>query len=126
MEAVVAALLTQFEDGRLTRRQLIQRLAAAAAAVAAPAGVAAQTAGFRTVNLDHLRGLKENVTMGRLIPAGTGFEWYRHVRIPADEPPPPPTPPQPSEDDLDLDREIEYAFDTDEPMLGRPPAGDVE
>ena len=26
----------------------------------------------------------------------------------------------------DLDREIEYAFDTDEPMLGRPPAGDVE
>ena len=34
--------------------------------------------------IDHLRGLKENVTMGRLIPAGTGFEWYRHVRIPAD------------------------------------------
>ena len=76
--------------------------------------------------IDHLRGLKENVTMGRLIPAGTGFEWYRHVRIPADEPPPPPAPPQPTEDDLDLDREIEYAFDTDEPMLGRPPAGDVE
>jgi len=24
------------------------------------------------------------------------------------------------------DREIEYAFDTDEPMLGRPPARDVE
>jgi DNA-directed RNA polymerase subunit beta' len=76
--------------------------------------------------IDHLRGLKENVTMGRLIPAGTGFEWYRHVRIPADEPPPPPVTPQPAEDDLDLDREIEYAFDTDEPMLGRPPAGDVE
>ncbi len=76
--------------------------------------------------IDHLRGLKENVTMGRLIPAGTGFEWYRHVRIPADEPPPPPVPPQPTEDELDLDREIEYAFDTDEPMLGRPPAGDVE
>jgi DNA-directed RNA polymerase subunit beta' len=75
--------------------------------------------------IDHLRGLKENVTMGRLIPAGTGFEWYRHVRIPADEPPPP-VPPQPAEDDLDLDREIEYAFYTDEPMLGRPPAGDVE
>jgi hypothetical protein len=31
--------------------------------------------------VDHLRGLKENVTMGRLIPAGTGFECYRHVRI---------------------------------------------
>ena len=27
---------------------------------------------------DQLRGLKENVTMGRLIPAGTGFEWYRN------------------------------------------------
>jgi hypothetical protein len=26
----------------------------------------------------------------------------------------------------ELDREIECAFDTDEPMLGRPPAGDVE
>jgi DNA-directed RNA polymerase subunit beta' len=34
--------------------------------------------------IDHLRGLKENVTMGRLIPAGTGFEYYRNVRIPAD------------------------------------------
>ena len=34
--------------------------------------------------IDHLRGLKEDVTMGRLIPAGTGFEWYRNVRIPAD------------------------------------------
>ncbi len=76
--------------------------------------------------IDHLRGLKENVTMGRLIPAGTGFEYYRHVRIPADEPPPPPVLPQPSEEDLDLDREIEYAFDTEEPMGVRPPAGDVE
>jgi hypothetical protein len=28
--------------------------------------------------------------------------------------------------EIDLDREIEYAFDTDEPMLGRAPAGDVE
>ena len=40
--------------------------------------------------VDHLRGLKENVTMGRPIPAGTWFEYYRSVRIPADEPPPPP------------------------------------
>jgi DNA-directed RNA polymerase subunit beta' len=24
--------------------------------------------------IDHLRGLKDNVTMGRLIPAATGFE----------------------------------------------------
>ncbi|MGE3343228.1 MAG: DNA-directed RNA polymerase subunit beta', partial [Vicinamibacterales bacterium] len=74
--------------------------------------------------VDHLRGLKENVTMGRLIPAGTGFEWYRHVRIPADEPPPPPAPPQPAEDDFDLDREIEYAFESDESLGVR--GGDTE
>jgi hypothetical protein len=62
--------------------------------------------------------------MGRLIPAGTGFEWYRHVRIPVDEPPPPPAPPQPTEDDLDLDREIEYAFDADDAIgLPRGPIG---
>src|SRR6185437_1654311 len=29
--------------------------------------------------VDHLRGLKENATMGRLMPAGTGFDYYRHV-----------------------------------------------
>jgi hypothetical protein len=57
--------------------------------------------------------------MGRLIPAGTGFEWYRHVRIPADEPPPPPAPPQPTEEEMDLDREIEYAFEVEETVSGR-------
>jgi len=30
--------------------------------------------------VDNLRGLKENVIMGRLIPAGTGAAWYRGVR----------------------------------------------
>ncbi len=30
---------------------------------------------------DHLRGIKENVTMGRLIPAGTGFPYYQKVEI---------------------------------------------
>ena len=39
--------------------------------------------------------------MGRLIPAGTGFEYCRHVRIPVDEPQPPPVLPEPSEEDLD-------------------------
>src|SRR5688572_19992359 len=32
--------------------------------------------------VDYLRGLKENVIMGRLIPAGTGMEFYRRVKIP--------------------------------------------
>src|SRR5262249_50862668 len=61
--------------------------------------------------VDHLRGLKENVTMGRLIPAGTGFEYYRHVRIPADEPPPPPPP---TLEELELEREMEYFVEPEE------------
>ena len=39
--------------------------------------------------VDYLRGLKENVIMGRLIPAGTGLPEYKHLDIevesPADE-----------------------------------------
>ncbi|MGE0043583.1 MAG: DNA-directed RNA polymerase subunit beta', partial [Vicinamibacterales bacterium] len=67
--------------------------------------------------IDYLRGLKENVTMGRLIPAGTGFWWYRHVQIPADEPPPPPPVQQPSDEDMELDREIgEYLVEPEEAM----------
>jgi DNA-directed RNA polymerase subunit beta' len=31
--------------------------------------------------VDYLRGLKENVIMGRLVPAGTGMEYYRQVKI---------------------------------------------
>jgi DNA-directed RNA polymerase subunit beta' len=31
--------------------------------------------------VDNLRGLKENVIMGRLVPAGTGMEYYRKVKI---------------------------------------------
>jgi DNA-directed RNA polymerase subunit beta' len=60
--------------------------------------------------IDYLRGLKENVTMGRLIPAGTGFEWYKHVTIPPDEPPPPP-PPTPEE--LEAQREMDDLTDAD-------------
>ncbi len=42
--------------------------------------------------VDYLRGLKENVIMGRLIPAGTGLDRYRNVQllteIPKEEPQP--------------------------------------
>jgi len=69
--------------------------------------------------VDFLRGLKENVTMGRLIPAGTGFEYYRQVRIPPDEPPPPPPP---TEEELELEREMEYFVEPEE-TLG--PRGDL-
>jgi len=31
--------------------------------------------------VDYLRGLKENVIMGRLIPAGTGMDYYHNVKL---------------------------------------------
>ena len=36
--------------------------------------------------IDHLRGLKENVIMGRLIPAGTGLSLYKNIGIKVDAP----------------------------------------
>jgi DNA-directed RNA polymerase subunit beta' len=36
--------------------------------------------------VDHLRGLKENVIMGRLIPAGTGLTAYKHLDIEVETP----------------------------------------
>jgi catechol 2,3-dioxygenase-like lactoylglutathione lyase family enzyme len=67
MEGIIAGLLKQFEDGQMTRRQLIQSLALAAAAVA-PGTAAAQPAAqsktpvpqafepapWKTVWLDHI------------------------------------------------------------------------
>ena len=35
--------------------------------------------------VDNLIGLKENVIIGKLIPAGTGISKYRNVNIAADE-----------------------------------------
>ena len=31
--------------------------------------------------VDYLRGFKENVIMGHIIPAGTGFDLHRKVKI---------------------------------------------
>ena len=36
--------------------------------------------------VDHLRGLKENVIMGRLVPAGTGMARYKNIGIQIDAP----------------------------------------
>jgi DNA-directed RNA polymerase subunit beta' len=44
--------------------------------------------------IDYLRGLKENVIMGRLIPAGTGLEFYRRIKL-EDEIYPEPEKPEP-------------------------------
>ena len=66
MEALIARLLKSFEDGRLTRRELIQSLALAAAAAPAaastqskPAAATAPAASagkapWKTVHLDHI------------------------------------------------------------------------
>ena len=35
--------------------------------------------------VDHLRRLKENIIMGRLIPAGTGYKYYRNVELSAEK-----------------------------------------
>jgi DNA-directed RNA polymerase subunit beta' len=43
-------------------------------------------------SVDHLRGLKENVIMGRLIPAGTGLEHYRNFKLLTEVEPPQPEP----------------------------------
>jgi catechol 2,3-dioxygenase-like lactoylglutathione lyase family enzyme len=53
MESVIAQLLAQFENGTLTRRQLIQGIATVALA-AGGATAGAQAGAFRTTNLDHL------------------------------------------------------------------------
>lgn len=59
MESIIAGLIKQFEDGKMTRRQLIQSLALTATAAAAPIASAAQTpaqqpAPWKTVWLDHI------------------------------------------------------------------------
>jgi catechol 2,3-dioxygenase-like lactoylglutathione lyase family enzyme len=64
MESVIAGLLRDFEDGKMTRRQLIQSLAMAAAAAMPAASASAQTAPaipaaagpapWKTVWLDHI------------------------------------------------------------------------
>ena len=61
MEAVIAGLLDDFENGKMTRRQLVRSLAVAAMAAPAAATAAAQTrapaaqpAPWKTVCLDHI------------------------------------------------------------------------
>jgi len=47
--------------------------------------------------VDHLRGLKENVIMGRLIPAGTGLDFYRNFKLLSEVEPPRPEEEAPTE-----------------------------
>ena len=54
MEHVIATLLRDFEQGRLTRRQLIQTLALAAAAPAVGTAAAADPAVAKAVSINHV------------------------------------------------------------------------
>ncbi len=54
MEHLFARIVGDFEAGKLTRRQLIQTLAAAAAVACAPRTAGAETGGFKTLTLDHI------------------------------------------------------------------------
>ena len=51
--------------------------------------------------IDYLRGLKENVIMGRLIPAGTGVSKYRGVKLLIEEPEEKPEPLGLDDEDFD-------------------------
>ncbi|HXI02942.1 MAG TPA: DNA-directed RNA polymerase subunit beta' [Candidatus Saccharimonadales bacterium] len=64
--------------------------------------------------IDYLRGLKENVIMGRLIPAGTGMDIYRGIRIPPDET---------ERQDLLLERQAETALDLSAALTSLREAG---
>jgi DNA-directed RNA polymerase subunit beta' len=67
--------------------------------------------GFR----DELRGLKENVIMGRLIPAGTGMRWYRETRIATPEVPLPRAEEAEAEKQQEATAEILQAMDVNLP-----------
>ena len=60
--------------------------------------------------------------MGRLIPAGTGFDFYKNVKIEPDEPP---QPPPLSFEELELEREMDYLTDPED-RVGRPDAEAIE
>jgi len=71
---------------------------------------------------DYLRGLKENVIVGRLIPAGTGMEYYRRVKL-NEEMPPEPTPDELFERGLE---EIRSAGEIPTPPALTTPGEDAE
>ncbi|MCO6512467.1 MAG: DNA-directed RNA polymerase subunit beta', partial [Aridibacter famidurans] len=72
--------------------------------------------------VDYLRGLKENVIMGRLIPAGTGMKYYRNVQVFDD-----PTIGQQKEEEMDeFDIRGGIEGGSDIPLVKSASAGDDE
>ncbi|MBC7900234.1 MAG: hypothetical protein H7070_09295, partial [Saprospiraceae bacterium] len=69
--------------------------------------------------IDYLRGLKENVIMGRLIPAGTGMKYYRNVKVAYDA-----TENRKQEDEFDEMADIRGGLEL--PILGVPGVEDID
>ena len=65
--------------------------------------------------IDYLRGLKENVIMGRLIPAGTGMKYYRNVKVAHDA-----TENQKQEDEFDELADIRGGLELSPILAGVP------
>ena len=66
--------------------------------------------------IDYLRGLKENVIMGRFIPAGTGLEIHRAVGIPEAQP----LERRPELPGEDLEREMQFLVEGGAPSEEEP------
>ena len=58
--------------------------------------------------VDHLIGLKENVIIGKLIPAGTGMKRYSNIKLSTDEML------EQKDDDLDMDIDLDEDLDVSE------------
>ncbi len=70
--------------------------------------------------VDSLIGLKENVIIGKLVPAGTGMKCYSEVEVvPVDHPAPDPAPAEPEED---LSAPAETAAPQEEELPAAPAA----
>jgi DNA-directed RNA polymerase subunit beta' len=74
--------------------------------------------------VDYLRGLKENVIMGRLIPAGTGVSKYRGVKLLIEEPEEIPEAPFTAEEAEEYEAETERMYEAAEEVEGEEPALD--
>jgi len=62
--------------------------------------------------VDYLRGLKENVIMGRLIPAGTGMDFYKNVKLATEAEPE--LLPEPVEEERPQPTALDFLADDDE------------
>ena len=69
--------------------------------------------------IDHLVGLKENVIIGKHIPAGTGMEKYREVSLNTD---------MNADDEIDFDEELDFADElpTEENEVEETPVTETE